>query len=80
MHRLLHHNRKGKKAIILFPRKVVFLVNVSLLLKLVIPHPNPCISLNDSHAHWVCEKFVICQSNACVAYTKCSTKVPWKNT
>ena len=52
----------------------MFPVNVRLLLKVVIPHPNPHISLNDSHA-LVMGKSDICQSNACVTCSKCNTKV-----
>ena len=38
----------------LFLRNVVLPVNVRVLLRAVIPHPNLHLSLKDSHPHWLC--------------------------
>ena len=63
----------------LFLRKVVFPVNVRVLLRAVIPHPNLQLSLEDSHPHWLCTNSLFSARLMLVLYTVSAVpRLSWK--
>ena len=50
-------------------------MNVRLLLRVVIPHPSLKLSLDDSHAHWLCINLL---SSAVMLVLCSASAVPWK--
>ena len=56
----------------------MFPVNVRLLLKVVIPHPNPRVSLSDSHAHWLWVNLLFARVIPVLCTPNAVPRLPWK--